>query len=142
MSSWLRLSRHFCGLKTAAWLSNYFFQYWIHYSPNWIVGRPSQGRCDKGFHRFRFRLFAPERDDGPRRQRGAQLQEFQARPGRAAHATRHEGKFLSGREGGDQAGPAVVLVADARLAANGREQLFDTLPVKNHGISQVRQVRA
>jgi hypothetical protein len=35
-----------------------------------------QGGGDEGFHRFRFRLFAPERDDGPRRQRGAQLQEF------------------------------------------------------------------
>jgi hypothetical protein len=29
------------------------------------------------------------------------------------------GKFVTGRDSGDQAGPAVVLAADARLAADG-----------------------
>jgi hypothetical protein len=48
-----------------------------------------------------------------------QFQEFPARPGRAPQAARQKGKFVTGRDSGDQAGPAVVLAADARLAADG-----------------------
>jgi hypothetical protein len=56
---------------------------------------------------------------------GCSFRNFQARSRRAPHAARREGKFVTGRDSGNQAGPAVVLAADARLATDGGEQLFE-----------------
>jgi hypothetical protein len=66
------------------------------------------------------------------RQGGAQLQEFQTRPSRAAHAVRQQGKFVPGRDSGDMAGPAVVLVTDARPTPDGDEQIFEMLFCSHH----------
>ena len=60
---------------------------------------------------------------------GRSFRSFKRGPAVPAHAARQERKFVPGRDSGDQAGPAVVLAADARLAADGGEQLFETFVV-------------
>jgi hypothetical protein len=53
--------------------------------------RLRHGGGDESSHRFCLSVFEPKGHDRPRRQRGVQLEEFQARPIRAADAARQKG---------------------------------------------------
>jgi hypothetical protein len=60
---------------------------------------------------------------------GRSFRSFKRPPGHASHAARQEGKFVPGLDSSHQAGPTVVLAADARLAADGGEQHFEMFVV-------------
>ena len=72
---------------------------------------------------------------------GRTSKSFRRTPTAPAKAARQQRKLLAGRDGGDQAGGAVVLAAQARLAADGGKRFFEVLVVAGKVLAGVGRER-